>query len=85
MNILEGYPLHVVHASVSKRLPLGETLAVVFTVQVSNVLNTAHFTNPNNNISTPAAGTFTASSAVPDFFPERQGPRQMSLKLRIQW
>jgi hypothetical protein len=85
MNVLEGYPVHVAHVSVAKRIPFGETFSLVFTAQVSNVFNTAHFTIPQNNISNGGAGVFTATSAVPDIFPERQGPRQMTLKLRLQW
>ncbi len=85
MNSLEGYPIHVGHVSLAKRVQLGEYVAAVFTVQVSNVTNTPHFTFPNNNISNPGAGAFPASSAVSPYNPERQGSRQLDLKLRLQW
>jgi hypothetical protein len=85
MNTLEGYPIHVAHASLAKRFALNERLTAVFTVQVSNVTNTPHFTIPNANISLPGAGRFTASSTVPDYNPEHQGSRQLDLKFRLQW
>ena len=58
MNTLEGYPIHVGHASASKTVALGETLKLVFTAQFSNVSNSPHFTIPNNNLSTPNPGKF---------------------------
>ena len=85
MNILEGYPIHVAHVSLAKRIPLKEWLTATLAVQVSNVTNTPHFTIPNNNISNAGAGMFTASSAVAYYYPERQGSRQVDLKLRLQW
>jgi hypothetical protein len=85
MNVLEGPPIHVAHAGLAKRVPLGESLAAIFTVQVSNVTNTTHFLFPNNNISLPGAGTFGVNSVPADTYPERIGPRQLDLKLRIQW
>jgi hypothetical protein len=85
MNILEGYPIHVLHASLAKRIPITERLSLVFTAQVSNVFNTAHFTFPNNNISNHGAGLFSTNSVVPDYWPEHQGARQVDFKARIQW
>jgi hypothetical protein len=85
VNSLEGYPVHALHMSLAKRIPLGDTFSLVFTAQATNVLNTTNFTTPQNNISNSGAGVFTATSAVPDTFPERQGPRQVELKLRLQW
>jgi hypothetical protein len=85
MNSLEGYPIHVVHASLAKRIRITEALSAVFTAQVSNVFNITHYTLPSNNLSNPGAGAFSAASVVPDYWPERQGPRQMDLKLRFQW
>jgi len=84
MNSLEGYPIHVAHVSLAKRIPLTETLSAVFTAQISDVTNTPHFTIPNNNISNPSPGVFTASSVALDY-PERMGYRQVDLKLRLQW
>jgi hypothetical protein len=85
MNTLEGYPIHVGHVAVSKKLRFGETAALVFTARVSNITNTPHFTIPNNNISNPGAGAFAPGSMVDWYYPERHGARQMDLKLRIQW
>jgi hypothetical protein len=84
MNSLEGYPIHVAHVSLAKRIPLSEALSAVFTAQISNVTNTAHFTIPNNNLSNPNPGVFTASSVALDY-PERMGYRQVDLRLRLQW
>jgi hypothetical protein len=85
MNTLEGFPIHIAHASLSKRLSLTEQFKAVFTAQISNVTNTPHFTVPNNNISNPSPGVFTASSLAPNSTPERLGNRQIDLKLRLEW
>jgi hypothetical protein len=85
MNSLEGYPIHVAHASATKALSFGPAIKLVFTAQVSNVLNTPHFTIPNNNISTPSAGAFTASSLANYSTTERLGARQIDFKLRLVW
>jgi hypothetical protein len=83
MNSLEGYPIHLAHASLAKTFAFGESLKLVFTAQVSNVTNTPHFTIPNNNISTPNPGSFTASSLAAISSPERLANRQIDLKLRL--
>jgi hypothetical protein len=85
MNSLEGYPIHVAHASLAKTIPFGETLKLVFTTQVSNVTNSPHFTLPNNNISIPNAGMFNAASLPANSTPEKLGSRQIDFKLRLVW
>jgi hypothetical protein len=85
MNTLEGYPIHIAHASLAKAIPFGETLKLVFTAQVSNVTNSPHFTIPNNNLSTPNAGGFTAASLPTISTPEKLGNRQIDFKLRLVW
>jgi hypothetical protein len=85
MNVLEGYPIHVAHASVAKAIPFGEALRLVFTAQVSNVTNSPHFTIPNNNLSTPNSGMFTVSSLPSLSTPEKLGSRQIDFKLRLVW
>ena len=84
MNSLEGYPIHIVHASVAKQFAFGESVKLVFTSQISNAFNTTHFTFPNNNISTPNPGTFNASSLATNL-PERLANRQIDFKLRLVW
>ncbi|MGC8792987.1 MAG: TonB-dependent receptor domain-containing protein, partial [Bryobacteraceae bacterium] len=85
MNVLEGYPVHVAHASLAKQIPLSEKLRAIFTAQVSNVTNTPHFTFPESNLSEPNVGRFTASSRATDAIPIQQGPRQIMLKLRVEF
>ena len=85
MNILEGYPIHVAHLSLAKPVAIGERVKAVFTARVSNITNTPHFTIPNNNISNPTPGQFTASSVIGSASPEQQGSRQIDLRIRIQW
>ena len=85
MNSLEGYPIHIAHASLAKTIPFGEAFRIVFTAQVSNVTNSPHFTIPNNNISTPNAGMFNAASLPANSTPERLGSRQIDFKLRLVW
>jgi hypothetical protein len=85
MNTLEGYPIHIAHASLAKAIPFGETLKLVLTAQVSNVTNSPHFTIPNNNLSTPNAGSFTAASLPAISTPEKLGNRQIDFKLRLVW
>lgn len=85
MNTLEGYPIHVAHASASKTVAFGETVKLVFTAQFSNVTNSPHFTIPNNNLSTPNPGQFSAASLAPISGAERLGSRRLDLKLRLMW
>jgi hypothetical protein len=85
MNTLEGYPIHLAHASMAKAFAFGEQLRLVFTAQVSNVTNSPHFTIPNNNLSTPNAGMFTAASLPANSTPERLGNRQIDFKVRLVW
>jgi len=85
MNSLEGYPIHVAHASLSKRIPVADWLTATLIVQASDITNTPHFTIPQNNISNPGAGMFTAASMVDATYPERDGYRQIDLKLRLVW
>jgi len=85
MNVLEGYPIHVGHVSLAKQFPISETIRAVFTAQISNLTNTPHFTFPASNITQANPGVFTASSLATDQNPNRQGPRQIALKLRVEW
>jgi Carboxypeptidase regulatory-like domain/TonB dependent receptor len=85
MNSLEGYPIHIAHVSLSKTLPINDVFKFIFTAQISNVTNSPHFTIPNNNLSTPGPGMFTAASLPANSTPEHLGPRQIDLKLRIVW
>jgi hypothetical protein len=85
MNTLEGYPIHIAHVSLSKTFSFTEAVKAVFTAQISNVTNTPHFTIPNNNLSNPNPGAFTAASLAPISTPERLGNRQIDLKLRLVW
>jgi hypothetical protein len=85
MNILEGYPIHVAHASLAKRVLLTDRFSAVFSAQVSNITNTPHFSFPNNNISTPSPGMFMPSSLMDPGSPEKQGYRQIDLKLRVDF
>lgn len=83
MNVLEGYPVRVGHVSLAKVFPLGESWRLVFTAQISNLTNTPHFGFPNSNITEPNAGRFTAQ--VTDRNPLHPGPRQIHLRLRLEW
>ncbi len=85
MNVLEGYPVHVAHVGLAKVFPISESWRAVFTVHISNVTNTPHFSFPNSNITNPNPGVFTAASQVTDRHPIHQGPRQINLKLRLEW
>ena len=85
MNSLEGYPIHVAHLSIAKQFPLGEQARLIFTTQISNLTNSPHFTFPNNNISNPNAGVFTATSPAANSLPERLANRQVDFKLRLVW
>ena len=85
MNSLEGYPIHVLHASLSKRYALADWLTATLIIQASDITNTPHFLFPQNNISLPGAGAFTAASMVDATYPERDGYRQIDVKLRLTW
>ena len=84
MNTLEGYPIHIAHASVVKQFSITESVKLVFTAQIANVTNTPHFTIPNNNISVPNPGMFSAASLATSA-PEGLGSRALDLKLRLLW
>jgi hypothetical protein len=83
VNSLEGQGINVHHLSVAKSFPVTERVKTTLTAQISNLFNHPHFNNPNNNISNPNPGMFT--SVVPNYNPEKQGFRQIDLKLRVQW
>jgi hypothetical protein len=85
MNSLEGYPIHIAHASMAKMFSFTEQVKLVFTAQISNVTNSPHFTFPNNNLSTPNPGVFTAASLAANSTPERLANRQIDFKLRLVW
>lgn len=87
-NILVGPGIYVMHASLSKDFKIWERLKATFTGQVSNVLNHPSLGSgtpptPNTAINQPNPGQFTAE--VPYYNPERQGARQIGLKLRLVW
>jgi hypothetical protein len=83
VNSLEGQGINVHHLSVAKSFPVTERVKTTLTAQISNLFNHPHFLNPNNSISNPNPGMFT--SVVQNYNPEKQGFRQIDLKLRIQW
>lgn len=83
VNSLKGYPIKVAHLSLAKTFHITERLKTTFTAQVSDLANHPHFNNPNNNISNANPGMFT--SAVANYNPEKQGYRQIDLKLRIEF
>lgn len=87
-NTLVGPGIYVVHASLSKDFRITERLKATFTGQVSNILNHPSLGSgtpptPNTAINQPNPGQFT--SEVPYYNPERQGARQVGLKLRLSW
>jgi len=86
-NTLVGPGIYVWHASLSKDFKITERFKATLTGQVSNVLNHPSFGSspptPNTAINQPNPGQFTAEQ---DYFnPERQGARQVGLKLRLSW
>ncbi len=87
-NTLVGPGIYVMHASLSKDFRILERLKATLTMQVSNLLNHPSLGSgtpptPNTSINQPNPGQFTAE--VPYFNPERQGARQIGLKLRLVW
>ncbi|MEO8595575.1 MAG: TonB-dependent receptor [Candidatus Solibacter sp.] len=83
MNSLEGFPIHIGHASVVKQFALGESVKLIFTTQISNLTNSPHFTFPNNNISTPNPGVFSSTSVASSASAERLANRRIDFKLRL--
>jgi len=87
-DTLVGPGIYVLHASLSKDFHIFERLKATFTMQVSNVMNHPSMGNgtpptPNTSINQPNPGQFTAEE--PYYNPERQGARQIGLKLRLSW
>jgi hypothetical protein len=83
MNVLETYPLHVGHLSLLKSFRISERIKATIIGQISDITNTPHFQNLNTNITQANFGAFT--SVFQYYQPERQGYRQMDLKLRVAW
>ena len=87
-NTLVGPGIYVMHASLSKDFHITERLKATLTGQFSNLFNHPSLGSgtpptPNTAINQPNPGQFT--SEVPYFNPERQGARQVGLKLRLAW
>ena len=82
-NTLVGQGISVHHLSIAKTFPIFEQLRLTMTGQLSNLFNHPHFNNPNTTINNPNPGMFT--SEIAQYNPERQGARQIGLKLRIEW
>ena len=82
-NSLESFPVNVQHLSLAKVFSITERLRTTLTGSFSNLLNHPHFSSINNNISNPNPGMFTSTQA--NFNPEKQGYRQVDLKIRIEW
>jgi hypothetical protein len=87
-DTLVGPGIYVMHASLSKDFHITERLKASLTGQFSNLFNHPSLGSgtpptPNTAINQPNPGQFT--SEVPYFNPERQGARQVGLKLRLSW
>jgi Carboxypeptidase regulatory-like domain/TonB dependent receptor len=87
-DTLVGPGIYVMHASLSKDFRIFERLKATLTGQFSNLFNHPSLGSgtpptPNTSINQPNPGQFT--SEVPYFNPERQGARQIGLKLRLVW
>jgi hypothetical protein len=87
-NTLVGPGIYVVHSSLSKDFHITERIKATLTGQVSNMMNHPSLGSgtpptPNTAINQPNPGQFTAE--VPYYNPERQGARQVGLKLRLAW
>ncbi len=87
-NTLVGPGIYVMHASLSKDFHITERLKASLTGQFSNLFNHPSLGSgtpptPNTAINQANPGQFTAE--VPYFNPERQGARQVGLKLRLSW
>jgi hypothetical protein len=87
-NTLVGPGIYVVHSSLSKDFRITERLKATLTGQFSNIFNHPSLGSgtpptPNTAINQPNPGQFTAE--VPYYNPERQGARQVGLKLRLSW
>lgn len=82
-NSLESFPVNVQHLSLAKSFRITERLKTTLTGSFSNLMNHPHFSTINLNISNPNPGMFTATQ--PNYNPEKQGYRQVDLKLRVEW
>ncbi|PYV29339.1 MAG: hypothetical protein DMG09_30270, partial [Acidobacteria bacterium] len=83
--VLVGQGINAHHLSLAKRFRLTERLGMTFTSSISDLFNHPHFQNPDatRNISNPDPGKLTA--LIPDYNPEKQAGRHISMKLRIEW
>ncbi|HEY3132897.1 MAG TPA: TonB-dependent receptor [Acidobacteriota bacterium] len=83
VNILVGQPLNAHHVSIAKVFPLTERFKMTFTSEISDLFNHPHFDSLQTNISNPNPGKFT--STIPYYNPEKQGFRQIAMKLRVEF
>ncbi len=87
-NSIEGYPVNVQHLSMAKAFQFTERFRMTLTGAFSNLFNHPHFGSTpsdglNRNIQNSDPGKFTATR--PNFEPEKQGYRQIDLKLRFEF
>jgi hypothetical protein len=82
-NILVGQGINVHHLSVAKTFPITERFKMTFTGQMSNIMNHPHFSSINTSINNPNPGQYT--SEIAQYNPEKQGARQIGMKIRLEW
>jgi hypothetical protein len=84
VNILEGPGYNAHHLAITKSFKLTERLKLEYQLSVSNLFNHPNFLAPNANISLPGqAGRIVRSVGRDDS--QKGGPRQMEMKLRLEW
>jgi hypothetical protein len=69
--------------SVAKTFPITERFKMTFTGQMSNIMNHPHFSSINTSINNPNPGQYT--SEIAQYNPEKQGARQIGMKIRLEW
>ncbi|MCE5309070.1 MAG: carboxypeptidase-like regulatory domain-containing protein [Acidobacteriales bacterium] len=83
-NILEGPGYNAQHISLSKRFKLYERMSLEYVAAISNVFNHPNFQTPLSNISIPSqAGQIYSTVSTWDI--QKGGPRQMEMKLRLEF
>jgi hypothetical protein len=82
-NSVEGYGINVQHLSLAKTFTITERLRTSFTGSFSNLMNHPHFSGINMGINSANPGKFTGTR--PQYEPEKQGYRQMDLKMRFEF
>lgn len=84
VNILEGPGYNAHHISIMKRFNFTERMGLEVAAAISNLFNHPNFVSPSSNISVPGQVGHIYGT-VSNWDVQKGGPRQMEMKLRLEF